>query len=265
MNDTSTGRIKTRFALVNGQRHEAQPKLVGKCLFCDRPMVAKCGEVRARHWAHQGKSTCDPWWENKTEWHRKWQAQFPDAWQEVVHHAETGEKHLADVKTDRGWIIEFQHSYLDPEERRIRNAFYRKVIWVVNGTRREKDAAQLLNAWNQGVPIGANPFLRRAFSNNCTLLREWAGSNAPIFFDLGEAERLWWLLATSAKGAYLTPYSRARFIESHRAGGAADTAREFDEFVNDIPKLVANWESQLRAQSLQDPLALRPLRRRFRF
>ena len=109
MNDTSPGRIKMRFALVNGQRHEAQPNLVGKCQNCDRPMVAKCGEVRIWHWAHQGKRFCDPWWENKTEWHRKWQAEFPDAWQEIVHHDETGEKHIADLKTDRGWIIEFSN------------------------------------------------------------------------------------------------------------------------------------------------------------
>jgi len=264
MNDTSPGRIKTRFALVNGQRREAQPSLSGKCQLCDRPMVAKCGEVRIWHWAHQGGCSCDRWWENKTEWHRKWQAEFPDAWQEIVRHAETGEKHIADVKTDRDWVIEFQHGYLKPQERRYRDAFYRKVIWVVDGTRRKKDVAQLLSAWNEGAPVGANSLLRRAFSDNCTLLREWAG-NTPIFFDLGEPELLWWLLATSTKGAYLTPYSRARFIESHRAGGAADAAREFDEFVNDIPKLVANWESQLRAQSLQDPLALRPPRRSFRF
>ena len=256
-----------RFALINGQRHEAQPNLVAKCPIptCDRPMVAKCGELRIWHWAHQGKRSCDPWWENKTEWHVKWQGEFPDAWQEIVHHAETGEKHIADVKTDRGWFIEFQHSYLKPEERRARDAFYRRVIWVVDGTRRKRDAAQLLNAWNEGVPIGSSPLLRKAFSDNCTLLREWAGSNTPIFFDLGEAERLWWLLATSTNGlAYLAPYSRAKFIESHR-GGAADAAREFDEFVNDIPKLVAKWESQPRAQSLQNPLALRPLRRSFRF
>ena len=91
MNDTSPGQIKMRFALVNGQRHEAQPNLVGKCPICDRPTVARCGEVRIWHWAHQGiNGSCDPWWENKTEWHRKWQAEFPDAWQEIVHQVEQG-------------------------------------------------------------------------------------------------------------------------------------------------------------------------------
>src|SRR6266702_3722476 len=201
-----------KFAIVNGQRQEAQPNLSGKCPTCDHPMVAKCGEVRMWHWAHQGSRFCDPWWENETEWHRAWKGQFPVNWQEVVHQTETGEKHISDVKTDR---------------------------------------AQLLNAWKEGVPAGANSLVRRAFSDNSVLLREWAGSDAPIFFDLGEMQVLWWLFAKSTDGpAYVAPYSRARFIESHR-GGAPETAREFDEFVKDIPKLVGDYESHLRAQASQ--------------
>jgi len=239
-----------KFALVNRQRQEAQPKLSGTCPACERPMVAKCGEVRVWHWAHQGGSSCDLWWENETEWHRAWKEQFPVDWQEVVHQAETGEKHIADVKTDRGWVIEFQHSYLKPEERRSRDTFYPKLIWVVDGTRRKRDRAQLLKAWKEGVSVGANSLVRKALSESCALLREWTSSHAPIFFDLGERELLWWLFAKSADGsAYVAPYQRAKFIESHR-GAATEMAREFDEFVNDIPKLVANYESPRRAQAV---------------
>jgi len=39
-----------------------------------------------------------------------------------VHRAEDGEKHIADVKTYHGRVIEFQHSYLKPVERRSRQA-----------------------------------------------------------------------------------------------------------------------------------------------
>jgi hypothetical protein len=156
------------------------------------------------------------------------------------------------VKTDRGWVIEFQHSYLKPEERRSRDAFYQKLIWVVNGTRRKRDGAQLLKAWNEGVPVGQNSPVRKVFSDGCVLLREWAGSNAPIFIDFGDLQLLWWLFAKSADGwTYVAPYSRAKFIESHRCGETEITAREFDEFVNDIPKLVAAYEAHLRAQALR--------------
>ena len=104
-----------KFALINGQRQEAKPNLSGECLACGQPMIAKCGEVKIWHWAHKGRCTCDPWWENETEWHRTWKGLFPESWQEVIHQADDGERHIADVKTDRGWVIEFQHSFIKPE------------------------------------------------------------------------------------------------------------------------------------------------------
>jgi len=229
-------------------------------------MVAKCGEVRLWHWAHKGRLHCDPWWENETEWHRAWKDQFPPEWQEIVHLAGDGERHIADVKTGDGWVIEFQHSSITPEERRSRDAFYPKLIWVVDGTRRKRDRAQLINAWEKGVPVGGNAVVRRAFSDDCRLLREWAASSAPIFLDLGDAGVLWWLFAKSSNvSAYVAPYSRAQFIECHRST-ATEIARQFGEFVSDIPKLIADYESRRRAQPFRsDPLQPRMSRRRFRF
>ena len=172
-----------KFALVNGQRQEAQPIHSGKCQICDHPMVAKCGEVRIWHWAHQGRRFCDHWWENETEWHRKWKAEFPDAWQEIVRHADDGTKHIADIETEHGWVIEFQHSSIRPEERRSRDAFYRQLVWVVDGTRRKRDAAQFARAWSDGTPVGKAFPVQRLYADDCALLREWSGSLAPIFFD----------------------------------------------------------------------------------
>jgi competence protein CoiA len=234
-----------KFALINGQRHEAQPNLSGKCPTYGHPMVAKCGEVKIWHWAHQGSRHCDPWWENETEWHRAWKGQFPVDWQEVVHQAKNGEKHIADVKTDHDWVIEFQHSYIKPEERRSRDTFYPKLVWVVDGARRKGDRAQFLNAWKEGAPVGANSPVRRAFSNECALLREWAGSHAPIFFDFGEEQVLWWLLTGRPDGpAYVAQFPRTTFIHIHRGGATHD----FDEFVRDLSKLVADYESHLRGR-----------------
>jgi competence protein CoiA len=239
--------IEMRFALIDGQREEAQPGLSGNCPTCGNPMVAKCGEVRMRHWAHQGSRRCDPWWEPETEWHRAWKGQFPDSWQEVIHQAQTGEKHIADVKTDRGWVIEFQHSYLNPEERRSREAFYPKLIWVVDGTRRKRDRPQLVKALKDSLWVGENLPVRQVDLLDCTLLREWAGSNALTFFDLGNERLLYWLLPKSASGsALVSTYPRAAFMESHRGA-----ATEFEDFVNDISKRVADHESQRRAEVLK--------------
>jgi competence protein CoiA len=240
-----------KFSLAKGQRQEAQPNLSGQCQSCGHPMVAKCGEVRIWHWAHQRSRVCDHWWENETEWHRAWKGQFPDNWQEVVHPAENGMKHIADVKTERGWVIEFQHSYIKPEERRSRDAFYPKLVWVVDGTRRKRDGNQFLEALNNGARFVEELPIVKVRSDECALLREWAGSNAPVFFDFGTEQVLSWLIAGRADGpAYVGSVSHASFIEMHR-GGVTQMARDFDEFVKDFSGLVADYESYLRAQALK--------------
>jgi hypothetical protein len=104
-------------------------------------MIAKCGEHNVWHWAHRGTRTCDPWWE-QTEWHLAWKNQFPEDWQEKPHRSQDGEMHIADVKTDRGVVIEFQHSHLDREERESRENFYQKIVWVVDGLRRVLDKSR---------------------------------------------------------------------------------------------------------------------------
>src|SRR6267142_4334645 len=239
-----------KFSLIDGQRQDAQPNLSGKCPACDCPVIAKCGEVRIWHWAHQGKRHCDPWWENESEWHRAWKAQFPESWQEVVHLADSGEKHIADVKTDQGWVIEFQHSYIRPEERRSRDAFYPKLIWVVNGARRKRDSVQFLNALNRGRPIGSNARIRIPLSDECAILSEWAGSRVPVFIDFGLGPTLWWILTGTPDGfADVAPFSRSDFIEIH-GGGATQKMREFEEFVNDLRKLASKAENHLFTRAL---------------
>lgn len=236
-----------KFALVNGQRQEAQPNLSGTCPTHGHPMVAKCGERRAWHWAHQGSHPCDPWWENETEWHRAWKGQFPVSWQEFLHQAESGDKHIADVRTDHGWAIEFQHSPINPEERRSRDAFYRKLVWVVDATRRKTDAAQFRKALQASAPVGRSLVIRRVRPDECRLLQEWSGSPAPIFFDFGKGPTLWWLLARGpAEPMYVASFSRAEFIAIHHGKGP-EGARDFDEFARTIGELVAQYNAHLRS------------------
>lgn len=237
-----------KFALVNSQRQEAQPGLVGLCPGCDQPMVAKCGEVYAHHWSHHGRRVCDPWWENETAWHRAWKELFPVHWQEIIHQAESGERHIADVKTHRGWALEFQHSYLKPDERRARDGFYGKLIWVVDATRRKRDSLQLINAWNHGEVVGANGVARRVFSANCKLIREWEDCTAPVFFDLGDAQSLCWLLGKAQQGfAYIGVFPRAVFVDVLRneANTAADN---FDSLLTDIKSMIAAFERQYQTR-----------------
>jgi hypothetical protein len=231
-----------KFALVDGQRREAEPQLSGTCPLDGHPMVAKCGEERARHWAHKGNHSCDPWWENETEWHRNWKEHFPKEWQEKIHHAEDGERHIADVKTDKDWVIELQNSHIDPDERRSRDAFYKRVIWIVNGLRLKKDGPQFLKAWNAGAPISRNSNIRRVASAECALLRKWTDSPSSIFFDFGGGKIIWWVFHKNQTGqAYVTPLSNTDFIAAHRGG-----ATPFDEWAKVVQDLATRCEENLR-------------------
>ncbi len=224
-----------RFALVNGERHEAQPGLSGNCRSCGDLMVAKCGKIRIPHWAHRGEIICDPWKEKETEWHRSWKGQFPNDWQEIHHLSEAGEKHIADVKTDQGFVLEFQHSFLNSEERKSRQDFYKKLIWVVHAKKRKRDQAKFIKLLNEGMqPFKNIPLLKlRGFLDECALLRDWAGSPAPIFFDFDETSTLWYLLPhSSVTQAYVVKFSKEYFIELHLKGINHDLEFWFSELIN---------------------------------
>jgi len=226
-----------KYALTNGQRGEAQPDLPGECPRCGSPMVAKCGEIKIWHWAHLGKRICDPWWENETEWHRTWKSHFPSEWQERVHVAADGERHIADVKTDKDWVLEFQHSHLKPEERRSRNNFYQKLVWVIDGNRRPRYKAQFFKALDEVHPVCSNPTIRKVYLAWSQLLQEWVGSPAPVFFDFGDELPLWCLIPTNADmWVHVVAFSRNQFIELHRNG----IGNDFPEYMKSLSDIIVN-------------------------
>lgn len=125
-----------QYADVNGIKSSPSPNLKGKCFCCDSEVIAKCGSFKIWHWAHKDLKSCDPWWENETEWHRQWKNYFPKENQEIVHFDQkTGEKHIADVKTNNGVVIEFQNSPMSIEELESRESFYGNMIWIINGSK----------------------------------------------------------------------------------------------------------------------------------
>jgi hypothetical protein len=173
-----------RFALVDNERVEANPALKqGLCPICSQPVIAKCGKQRIHHWAHRTNKTCDNWWETETEWHRSWKSNFPADWQEVILTDEqTREKHIADVRTSHGLVIEFQHSHIDQQERASREKFYKDMIWIVDGTRRKNDYKRFLKGESDFRPIGENGFFFTHYPEEYFPV-EWIASSVPVIFD----------------------------------------------------------------------------------
>ncbi len=160
---------------------------------------------------------CDPWWE-ESEWHRAWKERFPEDWQEISHFAENGEKHIADVKTNQGYIVEFQHSSIKSEELQAREDFYKKMVWVVDGTTRSSDKGKF-EEYSEPVNGSAKVRRLRDYFDKCALLRDWSGNKAPVFFDFGE-DVLWGLLpkTITIEGRYLVSIKRDLLIGLLLAG-----------------------------------------------
>jgi hypothetical protein len=208
-----------KYAVVEGERQEAEPGLSGKCPFCSNAMIAKCGEQRDWHWAHRGTRTCDHWWEPETPWHRAWKNRFPEVRQEIIHLLEDGEKHIADVKTESGMVIEFQHSFLRPDERKSRDIFYKKMVWVVDGVRRKRDRAQFFTSVRTAIVVSQKPMIVSVQWNEGALPRDWEASNVPVYFDFPDTPILWRLNPGAPNSmTYLSQVPKNMFLGAHLGG-----------------------------------------------
>lgn len=220
-----------KYAIVERERRAAEPSLLGECPACGKAMIAKCGQHRVHHWAHRGRRTCDHWWEPETQWHRAWKGEFPEQWQEVVHQSASGEKHIADVKTENGLVLEFQYSFLRPDEREARESFYRKMVWVVDGLRLKRASDQFFASLGAAIVVKLKPLTFSSALNKGALLRDWSGRRVPVFFDFGHSSSqlgpepgfdepvLWRLDPRSPNGvAHVSPVLRTSFLRAHLRG-----------------------------------------------
>ena len=207
-----------KFALVDKARAEPSPRLRGNCIYCGREMIAKCGQVKMWHWAHKSEADCDRWWESETEWHRKWKEQFPTDWQEVVHiDSPSGEKHVADVKTPLGLVIEFQHSPIEQAEMKSREAFYQNMIWVVDGDRGSNDPGFFNIGLESVKPACFDPLAYNLrWWGKSRLLHNWAEATSPVYIDFGHADVLWRLVEFNLDEglAVVMPIPREGLIEA---------------------------------------------------
>ncbi|WP_227714488.1 competence protein CoiA [Marinobacter sp. 1-4A] len=208
------GEVSVRYAFVNGYRVEPKKGLNGTCPCCNSDVIAKCGNFKVHHWAHKTRETCDPWWENESEWHRTWKSYFPSENQERVFIDEkTGERHIADVYVDKNVVIEFQSYSISAEEMDARELFYQQMIWVVNGAKRDFDRIY----FHQSVygPHTDDTYLRKIrWVGRSKLLAKWEAATKHVYMDFG-TDLVWHLIEydPDTKKGLVKAYPKQKFVE----------------------------------------------------
>lgn len=204
------------FAEINGERAEPRKGFRGQCGVCQVEMIAKCGDFVRWHWAHKSRTYCDPWWESESDWHREWKNHFPNEWHEIINFEEgTEEKHIADVETPSGLVIEFQRSPIDGEEKLSRERFYGRMIWVVDGDRGSTDPGYFLMG-RARCPVDNDPLVYGVgWMGQGRIWEKWANSSKPVYIDFGD-DNVWrfWQFIPEHRIAYVTPIPKQMFIES---------------------------------------------------
>lgn len=213
-----------KFGLVNDVKTIALKGEHAICPICGTELIAKCGDIKVHHWAHKSTSNCDTWWENETEWHRKWKDNYPIEWQEIIQFdSQTGEKHIADIKTKLGLVIEFQHSSISRIERESRESFYNNMIWVVDGTRLKNDYSKFKKGKNGIFFIETNnPSIFKVDMPDTVFPLNWLDSKVPVVFDFfGGSENtkrhddknyLWCLFPKHGSNVFVGKISKEHFI-----------------------------------------------------
>ena len=232
-----------KYALHNNNRIEPSPKAKATCPCCGSEVVAKCGTQKVWHWAHKSKQMCDHWWENETQWHRDLKNCFPEEWQEVVHFAEDGEKHIADVKTPSGLVIEFQHSAIKSEEIKYRENFYKHMIWIVDGSRLITDTQKLTAILSNSAFDLEKQF---ALKIEKVLPKNWITNSVTVYFDIGDATYLIGLNPDKGFYKFQRNYFAETFVTtSEQYGDEFFTLHPLDLYIASLERKLERVRTQL--------------------
>ena len=242
------------FALLGNMRVEPIKGLDGVvCPICKQPVYARCGEARIAHWAHKSVIDCDPWQEPETQWHRDWKNRFGDMQEQM--HEKDGARHIADVKTPDGTIVEFRHRFINGEGQRTRQAFFGETMfWVVDcasnlkRVERFKDNRYCLNEEH----VSAHEVWSTREAGKCFPLT-WINCQRFVFFDFGE-EDLWYIFPRrdDDPNTICMRMSKDDFVATVKNGYA-----KFRERCVDIYRVVKQSETRVHSRQYgSEPFAL---------
>lgn len=205
-------------AMLNGNRSLPRRGLKGVCQSCGGLTIAKCGPVRAHHWAHKPGANCSYTSRPESEWHTQWKRNFPEDWLEVQSVSPDGEKRIADVLTPQGLTVEIQHSPIKPEERNGREKFWSRLVWVVDGNRTQSAEYQFAEMLYNAYPRPVDQVTFEVNYSLCDLTKAWASSKKPVYFEF-ESMGFWRMAAEKHNSrAFVTLVDKRQFIDACKSG-----------------------------------------------
>lgn len=113
-----------------GQRIHPKKGQKGFCPVCNETVIAKCGDVKIHHWAHEVDYDCIEK-EPESQWHLYNKNLFDIKYQEKIVWV-LGAMKRADIKLDNNLVIEFQNSPINTYDVESREFHHMKMIWVIN-------------------------------------------------------------------------------------------------------------------------------------
>ncbi len=210
------------FAILEGERVEPEKGLKGAvCPICKQPVYARCGEQRMDHWAHKSLIDCDPWKEMETQWHRDWKNRFGDLQERM--HEQNGVRHMADVKTDDGFVVEFRRVFINAEGITRREHFFgKKMLWVVDLEHRANAHDKFLSEKYALLRVDVPGMEAYRIGEAKDLFpSRWTNVERIVAFDFGEP-RIWMLFPKRKRdwNVLCVAVSKDEFVEDVKSGYA---------------------------------------------
>lgn len=168
-----------------------------KCRDCGGLLTAVMPTENTPHWRHKA-GDCDSWSESEGPWHLYWKELFDISCREIaMRDPATGELHRADVlignSTARATVLELQHSPINEDELKAREAFYRRghrMFWLVH---LHDENSFLGTNFNLSLDFrsrdinldGKNFAIMNWSGKSKQFIEKWKRATAHVFFSAG--------------------------------------------------------------------------------
>lgn len=178
-----------------------------------------------RHWRLQ-EGNYDGWAFPDGVWNLEWKLKFPKTLVEISVQGNT-EKHVADVRTNTGLVLNFQARSLDEKQLKQREVFFGQMLWIFKADGWDLELMQ--NPTRYKTTEGRDKKLPTSDAYGWIKFKSrhsksvYKACKMPVFLDFGD-DSLYWLNWQSKSNLDITyhphqgllkSYSKEQFIKKY--------------------------------------------------